>query len=336
MQKGFVVLVAGAAVAVVWACSGKTSDSTGDAGSSGASIDGASGGSSGGLSPACPATAPSLGAACSTLGLDCEYGADPNVSCRAIFECAASGWVAPTLNRGGSTVCPTPPQPAACPASLGAASGTCTTAGTRCIFPEGAACTCEVYCGSQYPVGHECDAGTPTTWVCGGASAGCPAQRPRYGSTCGQEGQTCSYSEPNDCTTPDLVCTSGTWRVQSVGCALSSRGMKRDIAYLGDDERQALAARTLATRLATYRYKGSDPSQHLGFIVEDDPSSPAVAATKDRVDLYAYTSMAVATLQEQARELTELRAEVAELRRDVSRATAACATTKPAPRALPR
>jgi hypothetical protein len=107
--------------------------------------------------------------------------------------------------------------------------------------------------------------------------------------------------------------------------------MKRDIAYIGEEERRALAARTLATRLATYRYKGSDPSPHLGFIIEDDPASPAVLATKDRVDVYAYTSMAVATLQEQARELSELRAEVAELRRDVSRATAACAPTK-APR----
>lgn len=333
MNKGLVVLVAGGAVAVVWACSGKTSDSTVDGGgSSGTSVDGSSGGSSssGGLSSACPASAPTLGAACSTIGVDCEYGADPNVSCRTIVECAATGWVSPTVQRGGSVTCPTPPQPAACPGSLAATTGTCSAAGTRCVFAEGASCTCEVYCGSQYPVGHTCDAGTPTTWVCGGAPAGCPAQRPRYGSTCGQEGQTCSYSEPNDCTTPDLVCTSGTWRVQSVGCAVSSRGMKRDIAYIGDEERRALAARTLATRLATYRYKGSDPSQHLGFIIEDDPSSPAVLATKDRVDVYAYTSMAVATLQEQARELSELRAEVAELRRDVSRATASCAPTKAA------
>jgi hypothetical protein len=41
--------------------------------------------------------------------------------------------------------------------------------------------------------------------------------------------------------------------------------------------------------------------------------SPAVLASRDRVDLYGYVSMAVASLQEQQREIDVLKAETARL-----------------------
>jgi hypothetical protein len=40
-----------------------------------------------------------------------------------------------------------------------------------------------------------------------------------------------------------------------------------------------------------------------------------VDASRGRIDLYAYTSMAVAALQQQAREIAALRREVARLKR---------------------
>ena len=58
-------------------------------------------------------------------------------------------------------------------------------------------------------------------------------------------------------------------------------------------------------RLATYRYQCTfidpkDPNAtHLGFIVEDQPKSLAVARGCDRVDMYGDAIMAVATMQVQ-------------------------------------
>lgn len=68
-------------------------------------------------------------------------------------------------------------------------------------------------------------------------------------------------------------------------------------------------------KLATYKYKVGDSSQHLGFIIEDMPNgSPAVLASRQRVDLYGYLSMAVAAIQRQQRQidLLERRLERAE------------------------
>jgi hypothetical protein len=74
-----------------------------------------------------------------------------------------------------------------------------------------------------------------------------------------------------------------------------------------------VADEALHIRLATYRYRpeAGDPAPtHLGFVIEDDPASPAVTPDRQHVDLYGYVSMAVATIQEQAREIDALRARV--------------------------
>ncbi len=65
--------------------------------------------------------------------------------------------------------------------------------------------------------------------------------------------------------------------------------------------------------LVRYRYKDGPERQHLGFIIEDVEPSPSVDSKNDQVDLYGYTSMAVAALQEQKHELDELRQEVKSL-----------------------
>ena len=100
-------------------------------------------------------------------------------------------------------------------------------------------------------------------------------------------------------------------------CPVSRREYKDDIHYLDGGARRRLYGELLDLRLARYRYKGTPPSAtpRLGFIIDDVPGSPAVDADGQTVDLYAYMSMAVAALQEQAQQIERLQAEVLRLRR---------------------
>jgi hypothetical protein len=153
-------------------------------------------------------------------------------------------------------------------------------------------------------------------WKCDAPSTdpGCPTAPGFLGTTCKPEGLTCRYS----C---DLgrVCKGGIWIDEQVGsaCPISLRSAKRDIRYVTDADRTRLATDLERVRLATYRYV--DPANgdgtRLGFIIDDSPDIAAVDASRGRIDLYAYTSMAVAALQQQAREIAALRREVARLKR---------------------
>jgi hypothetical protein len=167
-----------------------------------------------------------------------------------------------------------------------------------------------------------CEAGTPMTWQCTAAQNGCPAERPLVGSPCSTDGQNCDYG---DCNSLGVVCHAGTWHTQQNGCPVSARRYKEDVRYLDDADLRAIADETLGTRLATYSYKIGDPGERLGFIIDDQPSSPAVVQGKEHVDLYAYTSMAVATLQVQSREIDELRREVSDLEQRVKE----CGSARP-------
>jgi hypothetical protein len=107
------------------------------------------------------------------------------------------------------------------------------------------------------------------------------------------------------------------------GCPVSSRRFKDGIEYVGGEGLQELHDEALGIRLATYNYKGqyADPNpKHLGFIIEDmPPESPAVEWSRDRVDMYGYLSMVVATMQVQEREIEALRRDLAESRLQVCR-----------------
>jgi hypothetical protein len=96
-------------------------------------------------------------------------------------------------------------------------------------------------------------------------------------------------------------------------CPVSSAKFKDDIEYVGGAGLQELHDETLAIHLATYNYKAQydDPNpKHLGFIIEDNPRSPAVDWSHDRVDIYGYLSMVVATMQVQEKEIAALRREL--------------------------
>jgi len=101
-------------------------------------------------------------------------------------------------------------------------------------------------------------------------------------------------------------------------CPISRARYKEDIRYLGPEDVQRLHDELMKFPLATYRYKGDACREHLGFIIEDVEPSLSVDAPDDVVDLYGYTTMAVAALQAQAHELDALKREVAALKRELA------------------
>jgi len=105
-----------------------------------------------------------------------------------------------------------------------------------------------------------------------------------------------------------------------VMCPRSNRSVKQDIRYLSHEDLERLADEVSKVRLTTYTYR--DPSLgtdgHLGFIIEDNPQSPAVYPNQQHVDLYGYTSMAVAALQVQEKQLRAQEAQMAELRKELT------------------
>jgi hypothetical protein len=107
-------------------------------------------------------------------------------------------------------------------------------------------------------------------------------------------------------------------------CPKSSRAAKEEIHYLSDVELRALRDEVARTRLATFKYKPGqgDTRSHLGVILEDDPSSPAADMARGQVDLYGYSSLAIAASQVQGSEIAELRARIERLEKE-------CAKTAP-------
>jgi hypothetical protein len=99
------------------------------------------------------------------------------------------------------------------------------------------------------------------------------------------------------------------------GCPISRRSAKQDIVYLTPAELEKEAREVLDIPLARYRYRTEsvERAPHLGFIIDDVGPRECVDWRAGTVDLYGYTSMAVAALQTQQREIEELRARVREL-----------------------
>ena len=102
---------------------------------------------------------------------------------------------------------------------------------------------------------------------------------------------------------------------------MSSRRAKKDIRYLSPDEIRATATQALRLRLATYEYKAPPYAgrRHLGFIIEDSPTVPAVDRDGDLVDLYGYTSMLLATTQSQQQQIEALKKQIEAFSRTVER-----------------
>ena len=109
---------------------------------------------------------------------------------------------------------------------------------------------------------------------------------------------------------PEPTCYSGDY------CPKSKREYKADIHYLGGAELTALHRDLMQHKVATYRYKddGVAGPSHLGFIIDDVAPSPSVGVSGERVNIYGYTTMAVAALQVQQDRIDTLERELAQLK----------------------
>lgn len=135
------------------------------------------------------------------------------------------------------------------------------------------------------------------------------------GEACAAEGEQC---DPEDDCNALLVCAAADPKDQTGGCPISRRAHKTEVSYLDPEGLRAAAKEALDLRLATWRYRGEAGEQRrLGFVIDDAPGSPAVRPDGERVDLYGYTSLALAALQAQQAEIEALRAELAALRAEV-------------------
>ena len=137
------------------------------------------------------------------------------------------------------------------------------------------------------------------------------------GTACSNENELCYYPEAT--CGGKIICAASDPMLQ--GCPISQRSKKADIHYLDTDDRAEVAGQLLATRLASYRYRaaGAKGHRHLGFIIEDQPMSPAILPNGERVDLYAYTSMAVATIQQQQVQIAALQRQLNAMKREMRR-----------------
>jgi hypothetical protein len=149
--------------------------------------------------------------------------------------------------------------------------------------------------------------------VCGGyvPPDGVPLCTPEQmaGAACDVEGATCDpMSECNAL----LVCATEDPKPQEPGCPISRARFKTEIEYLQPADLDRYAADLRSLRLATYRYReapaGAPP--RLGVILEDNEQGIWVDARHDRVDLYGYASLAVATLQLQQKQIAAMQVEI--------------------------
>jgi hypothetical protein len=120
----------------------------------------------------CPATKPAEQAACSVVGVDCEFASDTGQGGNDGCECTDTGWDC------GGQFCP-PAEPAAASACQGG-DGVCTYGGRTC----------------------DCDS---SIWVCWDPTTDCSATPPIDASACTLEGVICEYP------TGDCECDTLAW-----------------------------------------------------------------------------------------------------------------------------
>jgi hypothetical protein len=182
-----------------------------------------------------------------------------------------------------------------------------------CVY-DGLLCRC-TNCRS-FPVAR-CEG--PLQWQCDAPNMmpSCPATQPNLGAVCPSEGLRCEYSCETYGVEGGRLCEGGVWVASNNSCPISTRRAKRAIEYLSEREVEQLAHDVLQTRLATYEYTipALAGRRRLGFIYEDS-STHRFARDPDisGVDLYGYTSLLLAAVQTQQRQIEQLRREVRSLR----------------------
>lgn len=159
----------------------------------------------------------------------------------------------------------------------------------------------------------------PALWYASCGDPVCHGYDPKVGvAKCTTEklGDSCptvnASCDPMDSCNVLYVCTTSDPQKGPGGCPISRRQYKTDIAYLDEAGLHQYADELSRVKLATYKYKTGGPTR-LGFIIEDHEPSVSIDSGRDMVDLYGYTSMAVAALKVQQQQLAALQKQVAEL-----------------------
>jgi len=118
-----------------------------------------------------------------------------------------------------------------------------------------------------------------------------------------------------------LVCAASDPKNNPGGCPISRVSHKKGIQYLSDAEVASIADEAKTMRLSSWQYKaeGESVRRHVGFLIDDMPESIAVSDSGERVDLYGYTSMAIAAVQVQDKRLESLERELASMRAEMVR-----------------
>lgn len=139
------------------------------------------------------------------------------------------------------------------------------------------------------------------------------------GGACTTAGATCWPSD-SMCGV-QLICAASDPKMNPGGCPVSRVAYKKNIEYLSESEVASIADEATTMRLSSWNYKaeGSSSRRHVGFLIDDMPESVAVAESGERVDLYGYTSMAIAAVQVQDKRLKALEKELASMRTEVVR-----------------
>lgn len=137
------------------------------------------------------------------------------------------------------------------------------------------------------------------------------------GDACTVDGQKCDPQ--SDCNAL-VVCASSDPTMRTGGCPISRLRYKQDVHYLSPAELARYRDELLAMKLATWRYKHDPSKERLGFMIDDNEGSAAVDGKRDLVDLYGYTSMAVATIQLQAQQIEALKSEITVMKKELARA----------------
>lgn len=129
------------------------------------------------------------------------------------------------------------------------------------------------------------------------------------GASCTSAGTKC---DPMDSCNALYICATSDPKTGPGRCPISRKKYKTDISYLDEAGLQKYAAELSKVKLATYKYKTGGPTR-LGFIIEDHEPSVSIDSEHDMVDLYGYTSMTVAALKLQEKQLAALQQQVSEL-----------------------
>ncbi len=132
------------------------------------------------------------------------------------------------------------------------------------------------------------------------------------GATCWPANSTCGQL---------LVCATSDPMDNPGGCPISRVSHKKGIQYLSEAEVASIADEAKTMRLSSWQYKaeGESVRRHVGFLIDDMPQSIAVSDSGERVDLYGYTSMAIAAVQVQDKRLESLERELVSMRAEMVR-----------------